>query len=188
MWKQPPKILSQSTVPTCPASWSEIHAEKLSRDVSVSHGWPSTRTDGLWKGNKAWNVGNQSLIFIIFYTKDSILINAWSKLKSSPIKGILSYATDTNINAPYIFPFFDENSLMGFTRMSVFVGCKPATVTCFMYSKILDYISEYLSSIVLINSSGSRWNSTNTVTNTVQEWRNQCKYSLISKVCDIRFI
>lgn len=147
----------------------------------MSYGWPSTRTDGLWKGNKAWNVGNQSLIFIIFYTKDSILINAWSKLKSSPIKGVLSYATDTNINAPYIFPFFDANSLVGFTRMSVFVWCKPATVTCFMYSKILDYNSEYLSHIVLINSSSSKWNSTNTVINTVKEWRNKCKYSLRSQ-------
>lgn len=40
--------------------------------------------------------------------------------------------------------------------MSVFAGHKPAAVTRFMHPKILDYILESLSHIVLINSSGSR--------------------------------
>lgn len=64
--------------------------------------------------------------------------------------------TYTNVNAPCMFLFSDKNFFMAFTRISVFVGHKPKTVTCFMHPKILHCILDDLLHIILMKFSGSR--------------------------------
>lgn len=112
----------------------------------------------LWKRNKVWHV---------FYTENSILRTAWSKWKFSPANIIFNYAAYTHINAPCIFPFWWE-FFGGIYQNSVFLGHKPTAVTCFMHPKILDCILDYLSRIIPLKPTDSRWNSTNIVTTTVK--------------------
>lgn len=102
---------------------------------------------GFWERNKVWNVWSQKLICVILDTEDSILISVRSKLKFSPVKNVLNYAAYTNINAPCIFPFFDENLFLKFTRISVFIGYK-STADNVLNIQDISCVLDYLSHIV----------------------------------------